>query len=93
MKAARFSMLSVRKPPGRHGQEPIWLTTWPTTPGIIHRCSCGAGYIVIPKELPLPKDEPLVCAHCECALNGRWSSRNFDYEPLDPFPDTQPRKH
>jgi hypothetical protein len=49
---------------------------------MIYRCSCGTEYVVIPKEIPLPNDEQYICASCGCGLRGRWSSRNFDYEPL-----------
>jgi hypothetical protein len=56
-------------------------------------CNCGMEYVVIPKEIPLTRDERLVCANCGCELRGRWSSRNFDYEPLHLFPQEEPSKH
>jgi hypothetical protein len=49
---------------------------------MIHGCDCGSEYVVIPKEIPLANDEPFICASCGCELRGRWSSRNFDYEPF-----------
>jgi hypothetical protein len=54
----------------------------PCTANMVHGCNCGSEYVVIPKEIPLAKDEPFMCASCGCELRGRWSSRNFDYEPF-----------
>jgi hypothetical protein len=54
---------------------------------MICRCDCGADYAVVPKEIPLANDEHCTCAGCGCELRGRWSSRNFDYEPLCPRPE------
>ncbi|MBR0955341.1 hypothetical protein [Bradyrhizobium canariense] len=48
-----------------------------------HHCRCGARYVVVSKEIPLPNDEQLSCVHCGRELKGRWSSRYFDYEPHD----------
>lgn len=57
-----------------------------------YRCNCGKEFVVIPKEIPLTRDEQLICADCGCELKGRWSSRNFDYEPLDLFQEQRPEK-
>lgn len=56
-----------------------------------YRCACGMEYVVAPKEIPLANDERLIC-NCGRELKGRWSSRNFDYEPINPFPEG-PCKH
>lgn len=56
-----------------------------------YRCTCGMEYVVAPKEIPLTNDEQLIC-NCGCELKGRWSSRYFDYEPINLFPAEGPCK-
>jgi hypothetical protein len=58
-----------------------------------HRRNCGLEYVVVPKEIPLAKDEQFICDNCGRELKGRWSSRNLDYEPFHLFPVEAPRKH
>jgi len=65
----------------------------PSTANMIYRCNCGVEYVVIPKEIPLAKNEQLICANCGCELRGRWSSQNFDYEPFNLCSEEEPRKH
>lgn len=48
-----------------------------------HHCRCGARFVIVPNEIPLPHDELLSCVHCGRELKGRWSSRYFDYERHD----------
>jgi hypothetical protein len=56
-----------------------------------HRCNCGVQYVIVPKEIPLAKNERLVCDDCGRELSGQWSSRYFDYEPFRQPPTEQPR--
>ncbi|SHN82339.1 hypothetical protein SAMN05444170_5083 [Bradyrhizobium erythrophlei] len=44
-------------------------------------CQCGVEYRIVPKEIPLTKDEVIVC---ECGRpignQGKYSTRYFDYQ-------------
>lgn len=48
-----------------------------------HRCPCGLKYLVTPKEIPLNENERIVCI-CGRDVKGRWSSKFFDYELIQP---------
>jgi len=55
-----------------------------------YRCSCGAEYTVIPKEVPLAKEEVIFC-RCGRMLRGsKHSTKYFDYELLSPDSDLPP---
>jgi hypothetical protein len=56
-----------------------------------YRCTCGTDYVVVPKEIPLANDEQVIC-DCGCPLKLRWSSRNFDYQPVYRTPAKDARK-
>lgn len=47
------------------------------------RCPCGAMYKIVPKEIPLAKDEVILCECGRMLLDSRHSTRHFDYEKVE----------
>lgn len=45
-------------------------------------CPCGAAFRITPREVPLAKDEVILC-DCGRVLEDRHSTRYFDYEKIE----------
>ena len=46
-----------------------------------YRCLCGAQYRISPKEVPLARDEIILC-ECGRLIQGKHGTRYFDYDRL-----------